>query len=671
MKKPTDRELGILLREITGRMPSMPRQEGEVRIARITYNGADRFELTWRDATNKRRKLWYHNWRHALTAAQWANAQIEAAKGKTSYTFEDAADAYLKWCEQRSKAKDPDIHPNTVAAYRIQVNKALVKFGPKLLHQIRTQDIRDWLHEQALHYKRSSLSNIHLAIDQVLKYATQHRMLEVNPLLVDQMKFRGRRRKRVDVPDHSDMERLREYINGPRPYKHSRLTWSSTRVAIVLAGTCGLRAGEVCGLRWDRIDPVTREIDVTDVVTAHPHSAVKPYPKTEAGFRKVPLTIRAQEILEEHAIIYKDFFGKLVGHVVRNDRKGDFIPGARINPMFAAVMEEAGVVKEDGTPKFTFHALRHWCASHWMRATGGDVHLVAKWLGHKHPSVTLNTYGHALDDAAGRERFLQMPDWLDPTVEIGGPAARPSLPAPAPAQLEALNGSELSELAPQLEWPIPLPAECETWLKVFVADLWRTRDARSAIRATRRTRYVIAAELKRWELPAIDEIVMMAREKASELPAVAEIVSAPVPIAPAMDCPIDLPDGAEDWVRRYIGLLDQKGMTSTAACEAVRRDQATVRAELRRLNVPDRNHAGDIRELKRRLWAKRVVRLADAGFQAYEIAAKAGGHPIDVMELLRGLQKQASRKPLKDQKKLARPPKLDTRPEHKSQLKLL
>ena len=52
------------------------------------------------------------------------------------------------------------------------------------------------------------------------------------------------------------MERLREYIENPRrPPKHSRLTWSSMKVAIVLAGTCGLRAGEVCGLRWDRIDP--------------------------------------------------------------------------------------------------------------------------------------------------------------------------------------------------------------------------------------------------------------------------------------------------------------------------------------------------------------------------------------------------------------------------------
>jgi len=265
MQKPTDRGLGILLRDITGRMPGMPHNTGEVRIAKTTYNGADRFELTWRDEANQRRKLWYHNWRHAIAAAKWANAQLEAAKGKTSFTFNDAAKAYLDWCERRSKAKDPDIHPNTVESYRIQVGKAVAKFGPKLLHQIRTQDIRDWLDELALHLARSSLSNVYLAIDQVLKYATKRRMLEINPLSVDPMKFRGSRRKRVEIPDRSDMERLREYIEDPvRRPKHSRLTWSSMKVAIVLAGTCGLRAGEVCGLRWDRIDPVTREIDVID-----------------------------------------------------------------------------------------------------------------------------------------------------------------------------------------------------------------------------------------------------------------------------------------------------------------------------------------------------------------------------------------------------------------------
>ena len=47
-----------------------------------------------------------------------------------------------------------------------------------------------------------------------IKYATRHRMLDVNPLLVDRVKIKGKRHKRVDIPDRSDMERLREHING-------------------------------------------------------------------------------------------------------------------------------------------------------------------------------------------------------------------------------------------------------------------------------------------------------------------------------------------------------------------------------------------------------------------------------------------------------------------------
>ena len=87
-------------------MPAMPRPEGDVRIAKTTYKGADRFEVTWRDPTNARRKLWYHNWRHALAAAKWANAQLEAAKGKTGYTFNDPRTA---GSNSRSSAPKPKI----------------------------------------------------------------------------------------------------------------------------------------------------------------------------------------------------------------------------------------------------------------------------------------------------------------------------------------------------------------------------------------------------------------------------------------------------------------------------------------------------------------------------------------------------------------------------------
>jgi integrase len=528
MKKPTRRK---------------PMRVGAVLLKEVPYKDQWRVEATWRDP--ERRKRWLANWRQAEEFAREQDQRLEAAKSKTDLTFDDASDAWIRWCEQRARAKDPDISLNTVHGYRISLAKAQARFGRMLLCEIESQHVRDWLDEQAQHYKRSSLFNHFLAVDQVLKFATQRKMLDVNPLTIDRVKIKGKRTKRVHIPDRSDMEMLRAYINGPRPYKHSRLTWSSTRVAIVLAGSCGLRSGEACGLRWDRIDPDTREIEVTDVVTSYPYTRVKPWPKTDAGFRRVPLTPRAQAILEEHAVIYKEVCGKCVGHVVRNDRLGEFIPGGRISPLFSAVMQEAGLVKEDGRPRFTFHALRHWCASHWMRSTGGDVHLVAKWLGHKHASVTLNTYGHCLDDAAGRERFLQMPDWLDPVIQIDGTTApRPALPPP-PNPLAEVNGD---------------------------------------------------------------------------------------PAAVPDDCPIDVPDIAAPWLREYIKLLD-RGMGSEAAAQTIHKAPRLIREELRRMKLPD------VRELKRRLWRKKVMALYDQGYQDRDIARMVGGHEVMVGELRRELHK--------------------------------
>lgn len=52
-------------------------------------------------------------------------------------------------------------------------------------------------------------------------------------------------------------------------------------------------------------------------------------------------------------------------------------------------------------PRLKFHELRHTHATMLLR-DGVPVHLVAKRLGHKDPSVTLNTYADVIPDDDGR-----------------------------------------------------------------------------------------------------------------------------------------------------------------------------------------------------------------------------------------------------------------------------
>ena len=54
------------------------------------------------------RKKWFNNWRHAEEFAAKENKRLELLKEKGAgrYTFNDAADSYIKEREHRSKAKD-------------------------------------------------------------------------------------------------------------------------------------------------------------------------------------------------------------------------------------------------------------------------------------------------------------------------------------------------------------------------------------------------------------------------------------------------------------------------------------------------------------------------------------------------------------------------------------
>jgi hypothetical protein len=306
------------------------------------------------------------------------------------------------------------------------------------------------------------------------------------------------------------MEALRDFIRGPKPFKFSRHKWAYMRIAIAIAGTCGLRAGEVCGLRWDRIDPDTGEINVDDVVTGHLQVCVRSYPKTEAGFRKVPTTPSLRSLLNDYADSYKKHFGKCVGHVVRTERAGtkyDFIERNLISFHFGELMRSAGLVKPDGTPKFSFHALRHWCGAHWTKSTA-DIHLVAKWMGHAQASTTLNSYGHYLDDGEGRARFERMPDWLDQPIMIED---RPLAKAPTPmlsaplAVSEDTNGSSKTAVVP-ISWFNPVPDDAARWVEPFLAELRAQGRVDNALRAVGKTRRQAGREFMRLDWPSIEEL---------------------------------------------------------------------------------------------------------------------------------------------------------------------
>lgn len=78
------------------------------------------------------------------------------------------------------------------------------------------------------------------------------------------------------------------------------------RALVALAAGTGLRWGECAGLQWDALDlalGVVRVIRVAEEVSGH--VTIKPYPKSKAGRRLVPVPPFAVQSLIEHERDYR------------------------------------------------------------------------------------------------------------------------------------------------------------------------------------------------------------------------------------------------------------------------------------------------------------------------------------------------------------------------------
>lgn len=168
----------------------------------------------------------------------------------------------------------------------------------------------------------------------------------------------------------------------------------------VLAVTCGLRQGELLGLRWDDVDLETGAMLVRrQLQRMRDGSGLAFLPlKNPESRREVALGPMAVAALGKHrarqaeeklmlGVIYED-----AGLVFATPKGTPLEASNLVNRSFKPLLERAGV------PKIRFHELRHTCATI-MGSTGVDPKHAQDRLGHSDISVTLNTYTHVLPEA--------------------------------------------------------------------------------------------------------------------------------------------------------------------------------------------------------------------------------------------------------------------------------
>lgn len=159
----------------------------------------------------------------------------------------------------------------------------------------------------------------------------------------------------------------------------------------------GLRRGEIAGLRWSDLDLTKKTLTIKNNRVDAGGAAVENDPKSTASRRTLPLPDRLMKVLraaKKRQATERLALGEHYG-------PGEYVVCNEIGqPYHPQVLSRywAEAVKAAGVRHIKLHGGRHTAAT-LMHLDGVPVAVIAAWIGHSDPTLTLRVYAHSQDDA--------------------------------------------------------------------------------------------------------------------------------------------------------------------------------------------------------------------------------------------------------------------------------
>jgi integrase len=282
----------------------------------------------------------------------------------------------------------------------------LPTLGSVQLSRLDKTMLRRWLADlSASRLKPATVHQVYRALRRVLTAAVENEVLVRNPL--DGIKPPRVESQEMRFLDPDEVARLAAVID------------ERYRAFVMVGAYCGLRLGELAGLRRHRVDLLHRHIQVVEQLGRDEDGrwALQPL-KTRSSVRSVALPGVVVDSLGEH-----------VRHWAGRGREGFVFTapdGGSLDPDNFRSRYWTPAVAAAGLAPLRIHDLRHTTASLAI-AAGADVKMLQTMLGHASAVMTLDRYGHLMPG-----RAQDVADRLDVLAR-----ASVSAPIPAAVRLEA------------------------------------------------------------------------------------------------------------------------------------------------------------------------------------------------------------------------------------------
>lgn len=291
------------------------------------------------------------------------------------------------WLRRR---EEDGLRPATIESYGRYVREDISKrLGALPLSEIRRQHVDEFIRQLRKDGRGAvTIRRIFVTLNTALGDAVRRDLLTVNPAA--NVTVPSPQRKPIEMWEPEQAHQFLEGLHDER-----------LGVLFEFAMYTGMRRGEIAGLRWSDVDLVSAHVTVRQQRIIVGSTITTGPIKTEAG-------------QDRRVHLGSDVVGSLMAWQMRQADEASLLGGA-YNPdgyVFTNALGEPlrpdyitkrfdTLVARSGLPRIRFHGLRHLHAS-LMLASGVELSVVSKRLGHSTLAVTSDLYGHLLDETNRR-----------------------------------------------------------------------------------------------------------------------------------------------------------------------------------------------------------------------------------------------------------------------------